>query len=308
MATTPTIPDSVDRSAATLRRGSRTFGLASLLLDRRARESAAWLYAWARHCDDVIDGQDLGQANQALTDDIEVARARWSVLRSNTERALAGAEVDDPRFTRFARVVARHSIPTKYPFDLLDGLRQDVDRSTYHTIDDLEDYATLVSGSVAVMMGYVMSATDPAMIGGLNRLGIAIQHVNVARDVVADAHASRVYLPSEWLDQVGVPGDRVEEPRFRSGLARVVRRLLDRATAVREAGLAEIRGMPFRCRFVVNAAVRMYSDIGRIIVRRGERAWDRRAVVGPARKAMLVAQGFAGALRKKGRDSERKVR
>ena len=131
------------------------------------------------------------------------------------------------------------------------------------------------------MMGYVMGTTEPDMVAGLHQLGSAVQHVNVARDVVDDARASRVYLPEEWLEATGIPCDRVADPRFRSRLTEVVRRLLDRAAGLREAGLDRVRAMPFRYWFVVNAALLMYSDIGRTIVRRGERAWDRRVVVNP---------------------------
>lgn len=42
--------------------GSKSFATASKLFDPHTRRSAVLLYAWCRHCDDVVDGQDHGFA------------------------------------------------------------------------------------------------------------------------------------------------------------------------------------------------------------------------------------------------------
>ena len=42
-----------------IQKGSKSFALAAKLLPRSIRYDAMMLYAWCRHCDDVIDDQSL---------------------------------------------------------------------------------------------------------------------------------------------------------------------------------------------------------------------------------------------------------
>ena len=53
-------PDLIARSNAVIAAGSKSFAAAARLFSPSIRESAVLLYAWCRHCDDVIDGQELG--------------------------------------------------------------------------------------------------------------------------------------------------------------------------------------------------------------------------------------------------------
>ena len=50
----------VQHATATINAGSKSFAAAARLFDKPTRRSAVMLYAWCRHCDDVIDGQVLG--------------------------------------------------------------------------------------------------------------------------------------------------------------------------------------------------------------------------------------------------------
>ena len=50
----------VEHSHEMIRKGSKSFAAAAWLFDPETRSRAYMLYAWCRHCDDQIDGQDLG--------------------------------------------------------------------------------------------------------------------------------------------------------------------------------------------------------------------------------------------------------
>ena len=59
--------DPVVANAKTIiEQGSKSFAAAAKLFDPATREKAFMLYAWCRHCDDEIDGQELG-FGQAVT-------------------------------------------------------------------------------------------------------------------------------------------------------------------------------------------------------------------------------------------------
>jgi phytoene synthase len=113
---------------------------------------------------------------------------------------------------------------------------------------------------------------------------------NIARDVTDDASGGRVYLPLDWLAEEGIEADGVADPRNRPALARVVRRFLGEADRYyRSAGVGIGRLDP-RSAWAVAAASRVYGEIGRRVVARGEGAWDSRTVIGRWRKVFLAAR------------------
>ncbi len=80
-------------SQAAIAQGSQSFAAAARLMPAGIRDDTVMLYAWCRHADDVVDGQDLGSAPQTGGD----PAARLDGLRRDTLQALHGAgPVDAP--------------------------------------------------------------------------------------------------------------------------------------------------------------------------------------------------------------------
>jgi phytoene synthase len=70
-----------------------------------------------------------------------------------------------------------------------------------------------------------------------------------------------------------------------------VRRLLAEADRYYASSRLGISQLPFRSAWAVAAARAVYRDIGRVLRRRGDAAWDRRAATGRGRKLALVLAG-----------------
>lgn len=284
----------IAHSQAILEAGSKTFTKAASLLPRPVREAGYQLYAWCRHCDDTIDGQTLGHGQRAAQS-IAEQRARLAELRKQTAAALEGRQVTELPFVGLQRVVREFRIPHEYPQALLDGMEMDVEGVRYPTFDSLVPYCFKVAGVVGIMALHLMGTRDPESIEYAGELGTAIQLTNIARDVIDDAGVGRIYLPEDWLAESGVTPETIATASGRGAIVGVVARLLDQAEEryIRaERGLARL---DFRSAWAVAAARGIYSDIGRVIRRRGAAAWDARAVVSPPRKAyrMLWALGRA---------------
>jgi phytoene synthase len=286
---------SIERGKRDLERGSRTFALASRLLDREARRSAYQLYAWGRYCDDVVDGQVLGHGQHRPAGGTEQARSRLTELRTRTEAALAGRPDDDPIYVGLAQAIRRHAIPPALPLELLEGLGWDVEGVRCPTEAETRRYAELVAGSVAAMMGAIMGAKTPPTITAFERLGTAVQFTNIARDVVDDAAAGRIYLPLDQLAAAGIAPDAVGRPEHRAALVPITNRLLDQAEQLYAEGLAGITPLSFRYRAVVHTGALAYREIGRRIRSQAARAWDRRMIVGPGRRMVLLIEGIVRA-------------
>jgi phytoene synthase len=281
-------PDLVAMAKAMMGEGSKSFAQAAALFDRETRAGAYLLYAWCRHCDDVIDGQELGHGREELTPDEQ--RRRLDRLYAQTRSALAGEPQDDPVFAAFQAVALRYAIPPEPALALIDGFAMDVEGRRYLTLDELLLYCWRVAGVVGVMMARVMGVRDPATLKRAGDLGLAFQLTNIARDVVDDAANGRVYLPLDWLAEAGVPEDAVGDPAQRPAVFGVARRLLEAAEPYYDSARIGISRLPHRSAWAIASARGVYRQIGRTLLKGGPDAWDRRVVVPKPVKLARVAE------------------
>ena len=288
--------DLVAFSRERIEKGSKSFAVAARLFAPETRASAYMLYAWCRHCDDVIDGQSMGFVQtpgggptgpQAL----EVVEE----LKTKTKQACAG-HADEPVFEALRHVCAKHDIPDRYPLDLIAGFQMDAEAKTYRTLDDTLLYCYHVAGVVGVMMAMVMGVANRVVLDRACDLGIAFQLTNIARDIVPDHAVGRVYLPEGWLAEAGLTPTDIAERHHRTTLSAVANRLLDTAEPYYASARFGLPHLPLRSAWAVAAALKVYRAIGFEVRRRGAAAWDGRASTGTVTKLAGVASGLAIAL------------
>jgi phytoene synthase len=122
-----------------------------------------------------------------------------------------------------------------------------------------------------------------------------MQLTNIARDVGEDARNGRLYLPLQWLREEGLePAAWLAAPAYTPALGRVVARLLDAAGPLYARAAEGIAELPAGCRPGMEAARRLYAEIGAEVARRGYDSVASRAVVPGARKSRLLL-GAVGA-------------
>jgi phytoene synthase len=265
-----------------LRRASRTFHAASLLLPSRVRLPASALYAFCRLADDAAD---LGGGDVAALDG----------MRERLDLAYRGQPFDHPVDRAFADVADRFAIPKTLPDALFEGFDWDLAGRRYGDLAELKCYAARVAGTVGAMMAALMGARDADVVGRACDLGMAMQLSNIARDVGEDARAGRLYLPLDWLREAGIDPDAwLAAPRFSPALGDVIRRLLRVADELYRQAERGIGHLPSACRPGIHAARHLYAEIGREVERAGGDSVTRRAVVPAKRKALLLARVLMG--------------
>ena len=242
--------------------GSKSFAVAARLFAPDVRASAYMLYAWCRHCDDEIDGQELGFNTAGAA--TAATSACLNRLREQTLAAVQG-RASEPIFLALQTVLAKHGIPERLPLDLIEGMAMDVREERYATLQDTLRYSYHVAGCVGVMMAMIMGARERATLDRACDLGIAFQLTNIARDVAADASVGRVYLPADWLAEAHVPLDGVDAPHNRAAVHSVTLRLLDEADRYYGSAYYGIAKLPARSALAIAAARRVYSDIGNVV-------------------------------------------
>ena len=272
-----------------IRDGSKSFRAASRLFDRETRERAWLLYCWCRYCDDVCDGQLSGFAG-GRTGSVEE-------LRSKTARACAGERTGELPFDGLAQLLKERPIPDRFINDHLAGFGLDEKGWTPESEPDLLRYCYHVAGAVGCMMAIVMgvSPDDEETLKSAADLGIAFQLSNIARDMREDLSVGRCYLPSEWLEKIGVARDKLFDPANEVLLLALVQRLVARIEPYEQSARRGVDLLPFRSRLAVLTALRIYGAIGREVGRRGASAWHRRVSIGKLRKLAYLVPSFAEA-------------
>ncbi|MEO1658986.1 MAG: phytoene/squalene synthase family protein [Pseudomonadota bacterium] len=284
------------QSADAIAKGSKSFALASLLFRPHMRRHAHMLYAWCRHCDDVIDGQNLGFGEDSFAGRDDAPKAEdLESLWTDTKAALRGETPTSWPFEAFQTVALETGMPSQHPFDLLRGFEMDVAQHRYETLEDTLRYSYHVAGVVGVMMAIVMgvSPEDNDTLDRASDLGIAFQLTNICRDIIDDAAIGRIYVPSAWLEEEGVTAEpaAVLHEGNREAVWRVALRLLQEADKYYKSAAPGVRRLPIRAGFAVAAARGVYRDIGRVVRVKGPRVWDQRARTSRRRKVVLAGLG-----------------
>ena len=285
---------------ASIKKGSKSFALASRVLPPALRDDAAMLYAWCRYCDDVIDGQEMGHGQ--IADYKDGQGERLEMLRAKTRAALDGEPTDDPVFAGLARVVATHQIDHRHPFDLLMGFQMDAEERVYKSVDDILDYSYHVAGVVGVMMANIMGVRDEATLDRASDLGLAFQLTNIARDVIDDAKADRVFVPQDLLLGAGAPvdaGDQLDRANW-PALHHAACAQLDIAEAYYTSAKVGIKELDFRCAWAISAALKVYREIGENLRTGGPEAWESRVGASGKRKIALALGAVGPAMGRKG--------
>ena len=279
------------QAAEVIERGSRSFAVATRLFEPSMRRDVMLLYTWCRHCDDLIDGQQLGQGTITTA-----STAMLEQLRAKSLDALAGDPSDELPFLALADLCRRHPVKRSLIEAHLRGFELDVIGWQPQTLDDTVQYCYHTAGTVGIMMANLMDIRDTTTLYRASDLGIGFQLTNIARDVVEDAAAGRCYLPAEWRQSAGLEISDLPNVNQHARLFPLVRRLIDEAEPYYQSAAIGLRALPRRAAWAVATARSVYRDIGHKLVRRGPDALGERTYTGASRKAWRVVATVPTAL------------
>lgn len=181
---------------------ARNFYYSFLLLDRARRSAMCAVYAFMRYCDDLSDEPGATAA----------AMERW---RAALAEALEGRYDSHPVWPAFHDTVRRYGIPHEYFFDMIEGVRSDLEPRRVRTFEELYQYCYRVASVVGMTTIHIFGFEGgEAALKLAERCGIAFQLTNILRDIGEDAAGGRIYLPEEDRERFGV--EKMEDsPAFR---------------------------------------------------------------------------------------------
>jgi len=281
-----TVDEAYDRCTEITRTEARNFYFGFILLPRERRRGIHALYAFSRLCDDSVDG----------VDDLDAKLAAVAARRAEVARAYDGdIPGDDPVLIALADAVRRFGIP-RAPMDaLVDGVEMDLAIDRYADWPALKGYCDRVAGAVGVLSLHVFGFREPIAVQHAEDLGVAMQVVNIMRDVQEDAERDRVYLPADEMAACGVTDDDILSDRMTPEMFRLMQMQGDRARDYFGRGEQLIPLLDLRARMCVGMLAALYGDILARITAGGYDYTRGRVSLSGRRKASLMARSIARA-------------
>jgi phytoene synthase len=251
------------------RREAKNFAYGIMVLPRAKRQAIAAIYAFARRVDDVADGELPTAEKQARLEEL---------------RAALEADPVDPVFVALRDARERFGIPRAPLEALIDGGLQDLEQSSYGDFAELRGYCEKVAGAVglACVPVYGSDDTEHAM-----TLGIALQLINIIRDVEEDRALGRVYLPQDELTAFGVE-ELALTPQFQELMAFEA----DRARAYLAEGLHLLESLDRRSALCVGTFAGLYRETLERIEADGFDVFGAKTRLSTPRKLAVVARGL----------------
>ncbi len=216
-------------------------------LPKNVYHDCSKLYAFCRVLDDLVDEKTNLELRVQRFDEItniykktyELDNNNRKILNQNEHELVVNDMIDLAYNNNIKRIILD---------DLIDGVGSDLKQKVYlRSVKDLLVYSYRVAGTVGLMMAKILNVNDTRSLKGAIDLGIAMQLTNIARDVIEDKKMNRQYI----------------KPDFEN-----IEATLKLADMFYESSYTSIKKIPFKYRFAIIVARRVYRQIGRKIIQK----------------------------------------
>jgi 15-cis-phytoene synthase len=262
------------------RREARNFAWGIAVLPRPKRLAVAALYAFARRVDDIADdGERPVEERRQGLEACAVAVA-----------ALPEAPADDAVLVALADATTRYPVPRDALADLVRGGLMDADKARYASWEELREYCRCVAGAVGLACTAVYGPTDAAAARPrAETLGLALQQINIMRDVAEDWRLGRVYLPQDELARFGVSESDIAAGRVGPEWHALMEHQGRRADELMREGLGLLPLLDRRSALCVRAFAGIYRGLLMQMRGRGYDVFSRRPQLSTLGKVRAVA-------------------
>lgn len=265
-----------------MKKGSLTFYRAFSLLSKPDRQAVAAVYTFCRTLDDAVDESD--RPEESLTQ-----------FLAEFNRFLAGEPLSDALWVALEDVWKRYDMDVEPFFELAEGMKWDLHKTRYATIEETEQYGYYAASTVGLMLLPIL-APDADAAGrqqlkqGAIDLGIAMQLTNILRDVGEDLDRDRIYVPQSLLTEFDVAEADLFARQVTPAFIDVWETMARRAEALYTSARETHHLYPVTSRKPVAAAALLYEGILDAARQNGHDVFTKRAYVSTIQKGKLLAR------------------
>jgi phytoene synthase len=260
-----------------------SFYYAFLFLPPPRRAAITALYAFCREVDDVVDeSTDPSLAARTL--------AWW---RDEIDRLYDGAPTH-PVTRALAPHIAPYAITRERLVEIIAGMEMDLHQSRYLDFTGLARYCHHVAGVVGLLSSNIFGATDPGSEIYAEKMGLAVQLINIIRDVGEDARMGRIYLPMDEMKRFDVPASDLLAARSSPAFIELMRFQAGRAKAIYAEALALLPPVDRRAQRTGLIMGGIYRALLDEIERSNFTVLDQRISLTPIRKLWIAWRTWVG--------------
>ena len=226
---------------------AKSFNWAGFFLPKSIYQDCSKLYAFCRVLDDLVDEKtDLELREERFNEIKNIYKKTYEI--DNNDRKILNQNEHGLIVNDMIDLAYNNNIKRIILDDLIEGVGSDLKQKVYlRSVKDLLVYSYKVAGTVGLMMAKILNVSDTRSLKGAIDLGIAMQLTNIARDVIEDKKMNRQYI----------------KPDFEN-----IEATLKLADMFYESSYTSIKKIPFKYRFAIIVARRVYRQIGRKIIQK----------------------------------------
>ena len=207
---------------------AKSFNWAGFFLSKETYLKCSALYDFCRIVDNIADDDN--------PIDYKINEFKKFENNFNTKN------FEDPVIKNMWKLIDEFNISLKIVHDLFIGINSDIKESVkLNTKKDLLIYSYRVAGTVGLMMAKILEVKKKNSLRSAIDLGIAMQLTNISRDVTEDLNNGRSYIDESFEE---------------------IKSTIKLADNFYENSFYSIKEIPFRCRFAILVARRVYRKIG----------------------------------------------
>jgi len=207
---------------------SKSFNWAGFFLPKKIYLKCSTLYDFCRTIDNLADEDG----------ELEIKKNKLLDFKNNFNNK----KYDNYIIKEMWNLIDEFKISTKIINDLFDGVESDLkEKVQLNSKKDLLIYSYRVAGTVGLLMAKILNVQNNEALKSAIDLGIAMQLTNISRDVIEDSKNNRSYISHNFES---------------------IKETLNIADLFYKSSFSSIKEIPFRFRFSIIVARRIYRKIG----------------------------------------------
>ena len=256
-----------------MRKYGKTFYWASFFLDNTKIQAIYSLYSFCRKIDDMVD--EAKNSN--------VTKKKIILFKDAWNKGLP-----HPIISVLNKIPKENWPNRKLVNKFLDGQISDIEFTSFKSEKSLIIYSYQVAGTVGLMICDIFGVKDKKMRYFAIDLGIAMQLVNISRDIYEDSLRNRIYLPKSLIGKYTSleVSNSTKETAEKISLAR--KNIINLANIYFASASQAIDHLPKGAKLSVKLASALYQQIGHQLIHQQYQNKEKRCYVNNFTKLFIT--------------------
>ncbi len=248
------LKDAFDHCEQVTKNQARNFYYAFITLPMQKKRAIYTAYAFCRICDDAVDNNKSIIEKKRLLDSIE------DNLKSGINSDVLTLK-SDPIILATCAIIKEFNISEQYFFDVIDGVRMDIEFKFFTTFEEVKEYCYKVASVIGLICISIFGYTNPKAIDYAIDFGLAMQLTNILRDIPDDLAENRCYLSLDEMDQFNYSINLLSGSLYNNDFIQLMKFEVNRAKKYFESGSMLLPLVDTDSRICLKILSRIYSKI-----------------------------------------------